>query len=257
MLLHEVVVTTEAVASTSSRLAKIDALADAAPTARSRRDRPRDRIPHREAAAGAHRRRLARRRGARGRARGGADADGARCRRCSGPAGRGVRARARSARAAPSWTTWPRTATAAEWDFLTRVILGEMRTGALEGVLLDAVTRASGHDAAVVRRAAMLSGDLGETARDRAGGRAGRARRGRTRGRAPGAADAGLDGGFGGRGDRDRRGRGIRRVQARRRAHPGASSREPPCGVYTRNLADITHRVPEIVEVVRALPVQT
>ena len=45
------------------------------------------------------------------------------------------------------------------------MILGELRTGALEGVLLDAVARASGQAAPIVRRAAMLSGDLGETAR--------------------------------------------------------------------------------------------
>ena len=55
-------------------------------------------------------------------------------------------------------------ATGAEWDFLARVIVGELRTGALEGVLLDAIVRASGREAASVRRAAMLSGDLGGTA---------------------------------------------------------------------------------------------
>ncbi|MBU4466391.1 MAG: ATP-dependent DNA ligase, partial [Actinobacteria bacterium] len=52
-------------------------------------------------------------------------------------------------------------ATAAEWEFLTRVLLGELRTGALEGVMLDAVARASERPIAAVRRAAMLSGDLG------------------------------------------------------------------------------------------------
>ncbi len=33
-------------------------------------------------------------------------------------------------------------ATAAEWDFLVRAMLGELRTGALSGVLLDAIARA-------------------------------------------------------------------------------------------------------------------
>lgn len=56
-------------------------------------------------------------------------------------------------------------ATAAEWDFLARAMLGELRTGALSGVLLDAVARAADAPIATVRRAAMLSGDLGETAR--------------------------------------------------------------------------------------------
>ncbi len=55
-------------------------------------------------------------------------------------------------------------ATAAEWHLLVRVMTGELRTGALEGVLLDAVARASDRDGAAVRRAAMLSGDLGGTA---------------------------------------------------------------------------------------------
>src|SRR5690606_26047944 len=55
-------------------------------------------------------------------------------------------------------------ATAAEWDLLARSMLGEMRTGALSGVLLDAIARASDRPIATVRRAAMLSGDLGDTA---------------------------------------------------------------------------------------------
>ncbi|WP_460772044.1 ATP-dependent DNA ligase [Microbacterium sp. GXF7504] len=55
-------------------------------------------------------------------------------------------------------------ATDAEWDFLARVLRGELRTGALEGVLLDALAAASGSPAALVRRAAMLGGDLGATA---------------------------------------------------------------------------------------------
>jgi DNA ligase 1 len=56
-------------------------------------------------------------------------------------------------------------ATEREQDFVKRVILGEMRTGALEGVLTDAIARAADRPGEVVRRAAMLSGDLGETAR--------------------------------------------------------------------------------------------
>lgn len=55
-------------------------------------------------------------------------------------------------------------ATAAEQDFLRRALLGDMRTGALDGVLLDAVAAAAGLPTARVRRAAMLTGDLGLTA---------------------------------------------------------------------------------------------
>ena len=56
-------------------------------------------------------------------------------------------------------------ATAAEQDFLFRLLFGELRQGALEGVLIDAVARASGIPAARIRRAAMLAGDLAPVAR--------------------------------------------------------------------------------------------
>ncbi|HYI51661.1 MAG TPA: ATP-dependent DNA ligase [Microbacterium sp.] len=145
-------------------------------------------------------------------------------------------------------------ATAGEWDFLTRVILGEMRTGALEGVLLDAVARASGLPASSVRRAAMLSGDLGETARIALTGAEGElAEIGLKIGRpvlpmlastagsvadaidtvaGPASVEFKLDG-------------------ARIQVHRSGDAVQ----VYTRNLADITHRVPEIVDAVRSLPV--
>ena len=56
-------------------------------------------------------------------------------------------------------------ATAAEQDFLIRLLVGELRQGALEGVMLDAVAAASGLPLADVRRAAMLTGRLGDVAR--------------------------------------------------------------------------------------------
>ena len=56
-------------------------------------------------------------------------------------------------------------ATAAEADFLNRLLLGELRQGALQGVMTDAIARAAAAPLAEVRRAAMLSGDLCETAR--------------------------------------------------------------------------------------------
>jgi DNA ligase-1 len=55
-------------------------------------------------------------------------------------------------------------ATPREADFLRRLLLGELRQGALEGVMTDAIARAAGVPGAVVRRAAMLSGDLRTTA---------------------------------------------------------------------------------------------
>ncbi len=55
-------------------------------------------------------------------------------------------------------------ATEAEGDFLARLFIGEMRTGALAGVITDAIAAASDVTMAVVRRAAMLAGDLGAVA---------------------------------------------------------------------------------------------
>ena len=164
MLLHELVATTETVGSTSSRLAKIDALGallsrldpdEIAPAMGFLVAKPRQGrlgVGWRGVAAlevvhaaeptltvlevDAALERLA--------AASGSGSVGTRRAELDGLAGR---------------------ATAGEWDFLTRVILGELRTGALEGVLLDAIARASGEPAPTVRRAVMLSGDLGETAR--------------------------------------------------------------------------------------------
>jgi DNA ligase-1 len=55
-------------------------------------------------------------------------------------------------------------ATPAEADFLKRQLVGELRQGALAGLMHDAIAKAASVPAALVRRAAMLSGDLGRTA---------------------------------------------------------------------------------------------
>ncbi|HEU4353532.1 MAG TPA: ATP-dependent DNA ligase [Burkholderiales bacterium] len=63
-------------------------------------------------------------------------------------------------------------ATAAEQDFLLRLIIGELRQGALEGVMLDAVAAAANLPAAEVRRAATFAGAIAPVARAAlAGGR--------------------------------------------------------------------------------------
>jgi len=51
-----------------------------------------------------------------------------------------------------------------EAEFLTRMMLGEMRIGVVEGVLLDAIAEASGVPRDLVRRAHMLHGDIGDVA---------------------------------------------------------------------------------------------
>ena len=143
-------------------------------------------------------------------------------------------------------------ATAAEQDFLVRTILGDVRTGALEGVVTDAVAQASGSPPATVRRAAMLTGDLGETTRLALSGgdltavglAVGRPVLPMLAATAASAAEAiettgaasveyKLDGA---------------RIQVHR---SGDSVR-----VFTRSLADITDRLPEVVAAVRALPVR-
>jgi ATP-dependent DNA ligase I len=63
-------------------------------------------------------------------------------------------------------------ATAQEQDFLLRLIVGELRQGALEGVMLDAVAAAANVPAAEVRRAATFAGAVAPVARAAlAGGR--------------------------------------------------------------------------------------
>lgn len=62
-------------------------------------------------------------------------------------------------------TTLLRRATSSEQSFFRRLLTGELRQGALEGVMGDAIAKAAGVPLAPVRRAAMLSGDLARTAR--------------------------------------------------------------------------------------------
>jgi len=56
-------------------------------------------------------------------------------------------------------------ATRPEQDFLVRLLFGELRQGALEGVMVEAIARASGISPSMVRRAAMAAGDLAVVAR--------------------------------------------------------------------------------------------
>src|SRR5690606_27562853 len=48
--------------------------------------------------------------------------------------------------------------------FLVGALLGEIRQGALEGVMVEAIASAFSLDASLVRRALMMSGDLGRVA---------------------------------------------------------------------------------------------
>ena len=58
-----------------------------------------------------------------------------------------------------------RQATRAEQEFIVRLLTGELRQGALEAILVDAVARATDIGAATVRRAVMMAGTLAPVAR--------------------------------------------------------------------------------------------
>ena len=143
-------------------------------------------------------------------------------------------------------------ATADEQDFLVRLVCGELRQGALESVVSDAVAKAAGLPPARIRRAVMIAGGLAPVARAAlTGGAAGleqfalRVFRpiqpmlaqsaesvGEVRSRlGPFALDYKLDG---------------VRVQVHKE---GDEVR-----VYTRHLREVTGAVPEVLDAVRAMP---
>lgn len=143
-------------------------------------------------------------------------------------------------------------ATSAEQDYLRRLLIGELRQGALESLVLDAIASAAAVPVSEVRRAQMLAADLGRIAKTALlEGRAGLARfdllpfvpvqpmlaqttssveEALERFR-PAAFEVKLDGA---------------RVQIHK---SGGEVR-----IYSRLLNDVTPRVPELVEAVRGLP---
>jgi len=56
-------------------------------------------------------------------------------------------------------------ASAEEQDYLVRLIVGELRQGALEGIMFDAVAAAAGRPAAEIRRAATFAGGVAQVAK--------------------------------------------------------------------------------------------
>lgn len=144
-------------------------------------------------------------------------------------------------------------ATDAEQVFLRRLLTGELRQGALEGVMVEAVARAADVPAAAVRRAHMLGGRLGPTAvAALTGGQPALESVGLELMRpvrpmlASTASDVAAAVSSLGEASVEWKLDGAR-IQVHRRGDEVA--------VYTRNLRDITPRLPEVVEAVRALPV--
>jgi DNA ligase-1 len=144
-------------------------------------------------------------------------------------------------------------ATGEEQDFLFRLVIGELRQGAVEGLMLEAVAKAANVPPERVRRARMMAGDLPSVARTALGGDeaalsafatqlfrpvhpmlAGSAEDAETAIAELGEAvlEYKLDG-------------------ARIQIHKSGDQ----VGVFSRRLNDVTPAVPEIIELVRRLPV--
>ncbi|MGY4652392.1 ATP-dependent DNA ligase [Mycobacterium sp. URHB0021] len=141
-----------------------------------------------------------------------------------------------------------------EQAFLRRLLGGELRQGALVGVMADAVAKAAGIPAAGVRRAAMLAGDLpavaaaaltgGQAALEQFTLRVGRPVGPMLAQTATGVGDA-LER-LGGTAIFEAKLDGAR-VQIHRFGDA--------VSIYTRSLDDVTERLPEVVEATLALPV--
>ena len=143
-------------------------------------------------------------------------------------------------------------ASAAEIDFIGDLLTGGLRQGALEGVMAEAVAKAAEVPATAVRRACMLAGDLGHAAAVALGeGRGGLEAIGLEVLRpvqpmlASTAADVGEAIAGLGAASVEWKLDGIR-LQVHKR---GGDVR-----IFTRNLNEITDRMPEVVDIVRRLP---
>ena len=147
-------------------------------------------------------------------------------------------------------------ATAIEQTFLRRLLAGELRQGALAGVMADAVARAAGLSPAQVRRAAMLAGDLPAVAAAAVTGgvdalgeftlRVGRPVGPMLAQTATDVADA-----------LERLGSTVvfeaKLDGARLQIHRDGDN----VALYTRSLDDVTARLPEVVDAALALPVSS
>jgi DNA ligase-1 len=146
-------------------------------------------------------------------------------------------------------------ATAEEQDFLIRLIVGELRQGALRGLMLEAIAVAAEVPAADVRRAAMSAGGLAEVARAALSQGAPGLSRFTIQLMQPvlpmlshsaESTDEALD-------ELGTAAFEWKLDGARVQVHKAGDT----VRIYTRNLNDVTERVPEIVEAVRASPLQS
>ncbi len=142
-----------------------------------------------------------------------------------------------------------------EQDFLVRLLFGELRQGAVEGVLLDAVARGAMVPPARLRRAVMMAGDLGKVAAAAFAGGAEALDAFTLRVLQPVQpmlADSASDIGeaVGTLGDAALE---YKLDGARIQVHKA----DDQVIVYSRNLRPVSAAVPEVVEAVRALPARS
>jgi DNA ligase-1 len=147
-------------------------------------------------------------------------------------------------------------ATQAEQQFLVRLLMGELRQGALEAVMLEALAKASGAAVERVRRAVMLAGDIapvaralleqGEAALAQYDVQLFRPVQPMLAGTADDVGEALADLGLG------EAALEFKLDGARVQVHRSGDD----VVVYSRSLNDVTAAVPEVVEAVRALPVK-
>jgi DNA ligase-1 len=137
---------------------------------------------------------------------------------------------------------------------LFELLTGEVRQGALEGLVVEAIARAAGLPAADVRQAAMFAGGVGELAR--AALEEGAAGLGRFSLRLLSPVAPMLASPASGAGEAiERLGEAAFEYKvdgARLQVHRAGDE----VRVFTRHLQDVTGRVPEVVEWARALPVR-
>ena len=143
-------------------------------------------------------------------------------------------------------------ATHEEQDFLFRLVTGELRQGAVEGIMLEAVAKAAALPAETVRRARMMAGDLPSVAKAALTGGGAELATFATQlfrpvqpmlaGSAEDASEA--------IGELGEAALEYKLDGARIQIHKSGDQ----VAVYSRRLNDVTAAVPEIVELVRALP---
>ncbi|WP_253864057.1 ATP-dependent DNA ligase [Prauserella halophila] len=143
-------------------------------------------------------------------------------------------------------------ATSREQDFLLRLLTGELRQGALEGVMIEAIASATDVPGDLVRRAVMLSGGLATTAAAAAAGgqqalRAFRLELGRPVRPMLASPAESLDQAVDGVGEPIVE---YKLDGARIQVHRDGDE----VHVYTRTLREITQRATELADLVRGLP---